>query len=69
MADTGKDKDTKPVYDAELPADEEFEEEPEETAKSTKAEAPAGEAPARPASSGLRGRFGFGRGSGKSPAG
>ena len=53
MADTGKAKDTKPVYDAELPADEEFEGEPEESTET--------EAPAKSASSGLRGMFGMGR--------
>jgi hypothetical protein len=62
MADTGKAKDTKPVYDAELPADEEFEEEPEESTET--------EAPAKSASSGLRGMFGMGRrGTDKAPAG
>lgn len=33
MADRSRDKDKKPVFDAELPADEELEEEPEESAE------------------------------------
>jgi hypothetical protein len=62
MADTGKGKDTKPVYDAELPADEEFEEESKESSET--------EAPAKSASSGLRGMFGMSRrGAEKAPAG
>jgi hypothetical protein len=65
MADPTKDKDSKPLYDADLPADEEAEE-PEELDEATEAgEDDDGEFEAAAAAPSA-GRFGFGRKSGGS---